>query len=231
MQQIIPLVVLVMLWALWWYAWRLIEKQIGKWLAPWLGPVFEKLIPALKKTPWLFEPIEGSDIPDAQRRFFETHTPTFLARRFTHVGDFVLRRDPQPSCCRYFLSPDGTVIGGLTCYLKSQTIECMSVLLDGMYLETANISCSQLPPKKHGLQFFVIRTQDAGDVIEHHLACMAKTALEAGTEPAPLTASDIQAVSNYGRELSLRSLVKQGVLTELPEFLRLKQPAVASSLS
>jgi hypothetical protein len=60
---------------------------------------------------------------------------------------------------------------------------------------------------------------------------MAKTALEAGTEPAPLTASDIQAVSNYGRELSLRSLVKQGVLTELPEFLRLKQPAVASSLS
>jgi hypothetical protein len=77
MQQIISLILLVIVSVLWWYAWGTVEQQIGKWLAPWLGPVFEKLIPALKKTPWLFEPIEGSDIPDKQRRYFETHTPTF----------------------------------------------------------------------------------------------------------------------------------------------------------
>lgn len=198
----------------------LAQEQVKKYVAPrvlrWLSPLF----PIFKLDPWLFEPIAEADLPPKQRRFFETHTPGFLARRFQPLGDFVLRRDPQPSCSRYFLSPDGMMIGGLTCYLGDQTIDCMSVLLDGMYLETANIRCSQLPPKAHGLQFFVLSTDNATDVIEHHAACVAKAAAEASTQPAPLTSTDLQAVSNYGRQLSLNSLYKQGALAELPAFLR-----------
>jgi hypothetical protein len=238
MHEITSFVMLILLWAAGWYLWRKVEERVGKWLFPWIRPVLETLFPVFKLTPWLFEPIEGSDIPDKQRRFFQTHTPAFLARRFTHLGDFVLRRDAsilgregEPSCCRYFLSPDGTVIGGLTCYLGAQTIDCMSVLLDGTYLETANTPCGKLPPKKHGLQFFIIQTQDAFQVIDHHLASMARAAAENSTQPAPLTAGDLQAVSNYGRELSLRSLFQQGVLAELPEFLRLKRPAAAAPAS
>jgi hypothetical protein len=200
----------------------LAQEQVKKYVAPrvlrWLSPLF----PILKLDPWLFEQIAEDDLPPKQRRFFETHTPGFLARRFQPLGDFVLRRDPQPSCSRYFLSPDGTMIGGLTCYLGDQTIDCMSVLLDGMYLETANIRCSQLPPKAHGLQFFVLASDHVPDIIEHHAACMAKAAAEGGTQPATLTPDDLKAVSNYGRQLSLNSLYKQGALTELPAFLRSK---------
>lgn len=229
MHEVLAFAIVLALWAVWWLVWRKIEHGVGKWCFHWLRPLLERLFPIFKLTPWLFEPVEGSDIPDKQRRFFETHSPAFLARRYTHLGDFVLRRDSEPSCCRYFLSPDGTTIGALSCYLGSQAIDCMSVLLDGMYLETANLSLGQLPPKKHGLQFFTIRSDDAGQVIEHHQACMSKLAGDSDTEPATLTAADLQAVSNYGRELSLRSLHHQGVLEELPEFLRLKQPAALTA--
>ena len=118
----------------------------------WLKPVTETVFPVFKLTPWLFEPIREEELPAWQRRYFEIHTPAFLARRFMPLGDFVLRRDkilwgkPEPSCSRYFLSPDGRTIGGITCYLESKSVECMSVLLDGTYLETSNANCCQLPP-------------------------------------------------------------------------------------
>jgi hypothetical protein len=192
----------------------------------WLRPVKERLFPAFKLEPWLFEPIAEEELPAWQRRYFETHTPEFLARRFSPLGDFVLRRDKilwggaEPSCSRYFLSPDGRTIGGITCYLESKNVECMSVLLDGMYLETSNAACSDLPPKEHGLQFFIVMASDAAAVIEHHEMCVEKAAAEAGTESAVLGPDELQAVVNYGRQLAMRSLQQQGVLVELPEFLR-----------
>src|SRR5688572_12516840 len=89
----------------------------------WLRPLTATVFPAFKLEPWLFEPIAEADLPAWQRRYFETHTPGFLARRFSPLGDFVLRRDrilwggAEPSCSRYFLSADGRTIGGITCYL------------------------------------------------------------------------------------------------------------------
>jgi hypothetical protein len=196
--------------------------------AGWLRPMLEDFFPSLKMEPWLFEPIALDDLPPKQRWFFETHTPGFVTRGFTHLGDFVLRRDPHPSCVRYFLSEDGTVIGALSCYLGQHVIDCLSVLLDGFYLESASIDCPQLPPARHGLQFFPFPTDDAVELIEHHLAQVAEVASSRNTSPAPLTATDLEAAVNYGRQLSLGSLHQQGVLTDLPEFLRDKSPVSAA---
>jgi hypothetical protein len=192
----------------------------------WLRPLTETVFPAFKLEPWLFEPIAEEDLPAWQRRYFETHTPGFLARRFSPLGDFVLRRDRilwggvEPSCSRYFLSLDGRTIGGITCYLETKNVECMSVLLDGMYLETSNAVCSDLPPKEHGLQFFIVIASDAAAVIEHHEACVEKAVAEGKTQVASLQDDDLKAVANYGRQLAMRSLQQQGVLVELPQFLR-----------
>jgi hypothetical protein len=195
----------------------------GKWFPQvhrQLKPIIEDLFPALRTDPWLFEPIAEADLPAWQRKHFEQHTPGYLARGFTVIDDFVLRRDCEPSCVRLLLSRDRTVIGGLNCYLGGKTIEGMSVLLDGTYLETANIDCDTPPPKEHGLQFFVCKTNDAMALIDFHQASIARTAAAAGSSPVVLEPSDVQAVVNYGRQLSLRSLHKQGVLGELPEFLK-----------
>jgi hypothetical protein len=96
----------------------------------------------------------------------------------------------------------------------------MSVLLDGFYIETANVAIDNLPPAEHGLAFCIVNSSEASDVIQQHAASLAQTAAARGSQPAVLKPEDLQGVVNYGRQLSLHSLVEQGVLTELPEFLR-----------
>src|SRR5262245_37088140 len=61
-----------------------------------LKPLADRLFPAFRMEAWLFEPISEAELPAAQKKHFDAHTPGFLARGFTHLGDFVLRRDPQP---------------------------------------------------------------------------------------------------------------------------------------
>jgi hypothetical protein len=198
----------------------------GKWfpqVRQQLKPVIEGLFPALKLEPWLFEPIAEADLPPRQRKHFERHTPGFVARGFTPVGDYVLRRDGEPSCTRLLLSRDRTAIGGITCYLGKCTFDCMSVLLDGTYLETANLNCPSLPPKEHGLQFFSFPTSDEMALIDAHAQNVERLAAEQGSSVVALEPSEVQAVVNYGRQLSLRSLHQQGVLGDLPEFLKARQ--------
>jgi hypothetical protein len=230
-------------------------KRTATWLQPRLKPLLDRMFPSLKMEPWLFEPIAADQLPPDQHCFFETHTPAFIARGFTHLGDFVLRRDPvawnwqlaigrshwqgsvassnskndRLSCVRYFLSRDHTVIGGLSCYLGHQVIDCLSVLLDGFYLESASHDCPQPPPAEHGLQFFPFPTNDAVALIDHHIARAAQVASTRGVSPAPLTPADLQAAVNHGRQLSLRSLHHQGFLDELPDFLRDKTTTAASA--
>jgi hypothetical protein len=219
-QQLVPLLIVVSVVALT----RLLDKAIIIRILPWLKFLF----PVMRMEPWLFEPISVEALPARQRWFFETHTTAFIARGFTHLGDFVLRRDAEPSCVRLFLNADHSVVGELNCYLGDQVIGCVSVLLDGFYLESASFDCPSPPPAEHGLQFFCLRTDDAGELIEHHAACMAETAAARGTQAAPLEPGDVQAALNYGRQLSLRSLHQQGALTELPEFLRNKTALVTA---
>src|SRR5262245_31235657 len=184
-------------------------------LRRWLKPYLEYLCPGLRMDPWLFEPIAESALPAEQRRFFETHTPDFLVRGFEPLGDYVIRRDgKQLSCTRYFLSRDRTEIGEITCYHKLQSFGCMSVLLDGFYIESGTTPIRDLPPPEHNLEFCILRSDVAKDVIDHHAACVARTAAARGTQPATLSRGDFCAVANYGRELSLRSLQQQGVLTD-----------------
>ena len=194
---------------------------------PWVEPIIHQLFPALKLDAWLFEPIAGRDLPPWQREFFDANTPSFLARRYEPLGDFVLRRDREASCVRLFLSPDRTTIGELSCFLGERIIGAMSVLPDGTYIETSTTHLASPPPKHHGLRFFSHRTTNALDLLDHHAACMAGVTAETFSQPTVLLPTDFQGVMNYGRQLSLRSLHQQGVLEELPEFLRRKEKAVS----
>jgi hypothetical protein len=203
-------------------------KALAVRLRPVLKPWFERFFTFLKLEPWLFEPIEGPDLPLKQREFFNAHTPDFLARRYTHLGDFVLRRDREPSCVRLFLSPDRTVLGELSCFVGEKVIGGMSVLLDGTYIETSSYKASaDLPPLHHGLQLISFPTKSVLDLLDHHTACVGVLAAQAGSHPAVLEPGDYQAVMNHGRQRSLRSLHEQGYLDKLPEFLRRKDAGLA----
>ncbi|HZN34690.1 MAG TPA: hypothetical protein VFB80_12770 [Pirellulaceae bacterium] len=187
--------------------------------------LLNRCFPAFRFEPWLFEPIRQSDLTDEQRQFFAKHTPVYLARGFEPLGDFLLRRDARPSVVRFFLSRDRTTVGELTWYLDTTTIGCMSVLLDGFFLESGTGEVQVLPPAEHGLQFFMLPQEDAPGLIDLHAASVAGVAAERRTSPAKIERDDVKALANYGRELSLRSLHKQGVIDELPAFLRKKQAA------
>jgi hypothetical protein len=207
------------------FASRALATRLRPVVRPWVEPLIHSLFPSLKLEPWLFEPIEGPDLPPWQRECFNTHTPSFLARRFTLLGDFVLRRDREPSCVRLFLSPDRTVIGEVSCFLGQRVIGAMSVMMDGTYLETSTCELQSPPPAKHGLRFFSRKTNNALELLDHHAACVTSVTAETGSQPTVLEPSDFQAVMNYGRQLSLRSLHQQGVLGELPEFLKRQDSA------
>ncbi|HEX5104081.1 MAG TPA: hypothetical protein VFV87_09740, partial [Pirellulaceae bacterium] len=112
-----------------------------------------------------------------------------------------------------------------SCYQGDRAIDAMSVLLDGTYLETATVRLEESPPKEHGLRFFSYPTRNALDLLDHHAQCIAEVALETGSQPTVLEPGDFPGVMNYGRQLSLRSLYRQGVLEELPEFLRRTEAA------
>lgn len=106
----------------------------------------------------------------------------------------------------------------------------MSVLLDGTYLESANIDPGPLPPKDHGLRFFIRLTDRPAELIAHHVASAAAMAKENGTSLTELNPDDVKAVVNYGRGLSLHSLHKQGALTELPDFIRERKSEPAQAI-
>lgn len=190
-----------------------------------LAVLIDRLFPSLKMEAWLFQPIAAAELPPVQRIFFEAHSPSFLGRQYTPLGDFVLRRDREPSCVRLFLSPDRTVLGELSCFLGDHVIGAITVLYDGTYLETSTVRLDEPPPKEHGLRFFSHPTASAFDLLDFHAGCVAHTVLETCAQPAVLEPDEFQAVMNHGRQLSLRSLHQQGVLHELPEFLRRKDAA------
>jgi hypothetical protein len=189
-----------------------------------LAVLIDWLFPTLKMEAWLFQPIPLAELPPVQRIFFEAHTPSFLGRQFTPLGDFVLRRDREPSCVRLFLSPDRTVLGELSCFLGDHVIGAITVLHDGTYLETSTVRVES-PPKEHGLRFFSHPTASAFDLLDYHAGCVALAVLETCAQPAVQEPDEFQAVMNHGRQLSLRSLHQQGVLAELPEFLKRKTSA------
>jgi hypothetical protein len=226
--EILSLIIMVVMTLTCHFAARAVGSRLRPLLKPWLDPLVAQFFPSLKMDDWLFEPIEGADIPPKQREFFNAHMPEFLARHYTHLGDFVLRRDREPSCVRIFLSPDRTIVGELSCYLGSRVIGAMSVLIDGTYLETSTVDPVQPPPKEHGLRFFHCKTTSVLDLLDHHTLCMAGVTAETGANPTALEPSDFKAVINYGRQLSLCSLQKQGFLEELPEFLRKKQDSAVA---
>jgi hypothetical protein len=221
--EIVSLIVMLVTSIALHFAGRALMPRLRPILKPWLDPIISQYFPSLKMDEWLFEPIEGADIPPKQREFFNSHTPAFLARHYTHLGDIVLRRDREPSCNRLFLSPDRTVLGSVSSYLGTHVITGMSVLMDGTYLETSSLYIPSPPPKEHGLRFFSCRTNSPLELLDHHAMCMAKVTAETGSSPTVLEPGDFKAVMNYGRQLSLNSLKKQGVLGELPEFLQKKQ--------
>jgi hypothetical protein len=190
-----------------------------------LGPLWFRFDPVFRFEPWLFEPIAERDLPQDQQTYFALHTPALLKMGFAPLGDYVLRRDPAPSCSRYFLSPCGTEIGMLTSYLGEKCICCASIALDGTYFETGNTSVDQPPPPQHGLAFFTIASGSPQAVVEHHRRCATLAARSRQTELALIEPSDVATVLNYGRSLSLNSLHQQGVLPTLPEFLREQRSA------
>lgn len=203
-----------------------VERVIVPLWIRWL--MWSKLDATFNFTPWLFEPIAVHDLPRHQRHFFEVHTSAFLRLGFRPLGDFVLRRDPAPSCSRYFLSPCGTIIGALSHYLDEKCISCTSIALDGVYLESGNTPIDQPPPIEHGLQFFVLRTNDPAAIIEFHRRSAGQLAGQRGTALATVEADEVPTVLNHGRALSLGSLHQQGVLPMFDLRSTAKQPAAST---
>jgi hypothetical protein len=206
----------------------LVQQSVGLIVPLWIRwQVWSKLDPTFNFTPWLFEPIAVADLPRHHRLFFEVHTSAFVRLGFKPLGDFVLRRDPAPSCSRYFLSPCGTIIEALSHYLDEKCISCTSITLSGLYLESGNSPIDDLPPIEHGLQFFVLRTNDPAAMVEFHRRSAGHLASQRGTALAPIEADEVPTVLNHGRELSLNSLHQQGVLPMINLRSTARQPAAS----
>lgn len=198
-----------------------ISNLVGDYLAKY----FRDLFPFLdaQQIQWLIEPVEAADLPIVIREHFDRHTPAFEQLGFTHVADYVLLRTPRVSAVRHFLSKDGQVIGEIVVLHKKYTYSCISLAANGAYLETGRGILIPTNSKEKRLVAFRAPGWDVATLVEHHQRCVADYADQRQTELVALDADDLPDVLRYAQKVVAHALIKDGVVDELPDFLKAKQ--------
>jgi hypothetical protein len=85
-----------------------------------------------------FIPVNVERLAEATRQQFERHTPVMLELGFVPLGDFRMKPQPVEVHTRYFLSPEGDIVGDITAVLEKGGLSFISVLADGVCIHTSS---------------------------------------------------------------------------------------------
>jgi len=85
-----------------------------------------------------FIPVEADTLAETTRRQFERHTPAMQQLGFEPLGDFRMKPQPVEVHNRFFLDPDGDVLGSISALLDKGGVTFISVLADGVCINTTS---------------------------------------------------------------------------------------------
>jgi hypothetical protein len=201
-------------------------------MAERLTRVFAKVLgryfPGHAIVPWLYEPINGVDLPEKHQRYFERYTPEFEQLGFQRIGDFVMRRDGQKlSTMRFFLNAEGTILGSLQCYLGSYSYGAVSLCADGLYVETGVLYPAPKRRPHVPMLMLIAHPKSIAGVVQCHAKAVEEHCLSADTAVLPMAPDDFREVLDYGHRWIARVMLEEGLIAELPEFAREKEAVAA----
>jgi hypothetical protein len=85
-----------------------------------------------------FVPVQVEKLAESIRRQFERHTPAIQQLGFVPVGEFRMKPQPVEVHNRFFLSPDGDILGSISALLDKGGVTFISVLADGICINTTS---------------------------------------------------------------------------------------------
>src|SRR5262249_27673842 len=85
-----------------------------------------------------FIPVNVESLTDATQQQFERHTPAMLELCFVPLGDFRMKPQPVEVHNRFFLSPEGDILGDISAVLEKGGVSFISVLADGTCINTTS---------------------------------------------------------------------------------------------
>jgi hypothetical protein len=85
-----------------------------------------------------FVPVNVESLAETTRRQFERHTPAMLELGFVLQGDFRMKPQPVEVHNRFFLSPNGDILGSISALLDKGGVSFISVLADGVCINTTS---------------------------------------------------------------------------------------------
>jgi hypothetical protein len=190
---------------------------------------FQRRMPLVEIEPWLYEPVAPHELPAAHADYYAQHTRDFARAGFRLLGNFVMGRRPIVSTARFYLNEEGTILGNVECYLGTKGLSFVSLAEDGRYLETAVVSALPPVPAESLLTFTRARGTTVSEVLQEHVDVVTRYCRATGADLMPMAADDFRTVLDYGQRLSAQCLHQQGIVPELPEFMRRRHALGAAS--
>lgn len=176
-----------------------------------------------------FISVNAESLAEATQQQFERHTPAMLQLGLVPLGDFRMKPPPVEVHNRFFLSPEGDILGDISALLEKGGVSFISVLADGTCINTT--SSKNLRPDRllEAADQLVLTYADNNSAIElyrRHQAVLNETAQSRGAAPLRFSAGQLRALMVYDQRLFNRWRYRHGDFAtqpSAPEFATLEQ--------
>ncbi|HEY2411334.1 MAG TPA: hypothetical protein VGI40_03780 [Pirellulaceae bacterium] len=182
-----------------------------------------------------FIPVQVESLAETTRRQFERHTPAMQQLGFLPQGDFRMKPQPVEVHNRFFLSPDGDVLGSISALLDKGGVTFISVLADGVCINTTsakNPRPDRTLEETDQLLLTYAGNDNALELYNLHQANLDAVVQGRGAEALCFSADQLRDLMVYDQRLFNRWRYRHGdFATEPPaaDFTTLQQSPVNSA--
>jgi hypothetical protein len=182
-----------------------------------------------------FIPVKADTLAETTRRQFERHTPTMQQLGFVPLGDFRMKPQPVEVHNRFFLSPDGDVLGSMSALLDKGGVTFISVLADGVCINTTsakNPRPDRTLEETDQLLLTYASNDNALELYELHQAILDAVVQGRGAETLRFASDQLRDLMVYDQRLFNRWRFRHGDFAAAPpaaDFTTLQRVVEASA--
>lgn len=183
------------------------------------------------------EPVEGHELPNATRGYFDSLTPEMILLGFRLIGDHRIRSSPLV-LERRFISADGRTFALIVDWKHmpiwhTRTFEFTSVLADGTFVAAGPTKIPPPPPNPDGPELLCmlgIPKASVQELHERHLDYVRELSQSNGSPPLEFEPGEIKEVANYGHQLVVwKTRHHCGIQSDPPTLARVEAASLAET--